>query len=74
MTKKLQELKQVIWDGILGSGAPCIITGKYRCCTLKNCTQGTSLVVQQLRIHLAMQGMSVRSLVGELRPHVPWSN
>ena len=31
---------------------------------------GTSLGVQWLRIHLAIQGMRVPSLVGELRPHV----
>ena len=74
MTKKLRELKQVIQDGILTSRAQCIITGKSQCCTLNNYTLGTSLVVQQLRIHPAMQGMSVRSLVGELRPHMPWSN
>ena len=35
---------------------------------------GTSLVVQWLRIRLAMQGMQVRSLVGELRFHMPQSN
>ena len=32
---------------------------------------GTSLVVQWLRLHLLMQGVRVRSLVGELRSHVP---
>ena len=32
---------------------------------------GTSLVVQWLRICLAMQRMRVWSLVGELRPHMP---
>ena len=35
---------------------------------------GTSLVVQWLRIYLAMQQTWVRSLVGELRPHIPWGN
>ena len=35
---------------------------------------GTFLVVQWLRIHLPMQGMQVRSLVGELRSHVPRGN
>ena len=35
---------------------------------------GISLVVQWLRIHLAMQGTQVQSLVGELRSHMPWSN
>ena len=29
---------------------------------------------QWLRICLAMQGTLVRSLVGELRSHVPWGN
>jgi len=33
---------------------------------------GTSTVVEWSRIHLPKQGMLVRSLVGELRPHVPW--
>ena len=32
---------------------------------------GTSLVVQWLRIHLPMQGTGVRSMVGELRSHMP---
>ena len=34
-------------------------------------TPGTSLVVQWLRIRLPMQGTQVRSLVRELRSHVP---
>ena len=34
----------------------------------------TSLVVKWLRIHLAFQGTWVRSLVGELRSHMPQSN
>ena len=34
----------------------------------------TSLVVQWLRIHLAMPGTRVRSLAGELRSHVPRSD
>ena len=40
------------------------------------CTQGTSLVVQWLRIHHRgwMQGVQVWSLVGELRFHMPQSN
>ena len=33
--------------------------------------RGTSLVVPWLRIHLAIQGMRVRSLVRKLRFHVP---
>ena len=36
--------------------------------------EGTSLVVQWLRIRLPMQGTGVRSLVGELRSHRPWGN
>ena len=36
--------------------------------------QGSSLVVQWLRIHLAMQGTQVQSLVRELRSHMPWDN
>ena len=32
------------------------------------------MVVQRLRIHLAMQGMWVWFLVGELRSHMPWGN
>ena len=32
--------------------------------------EGTSLVVQRLRIRLPMQGTQVRSLVGELRSHM----
>ena len=34
---------------------------------------GTSLVVQGLRMCLAMQGTQVQSLVGELRSHMPRS-
>ena len=37
-------------------------------------TLGTSLVVQELRIRLAMQGMQVWSLAGELRSHTLQSN
>ena len=35
---------------------------------------GTSLVVEWLRIHLAVQRMQVWSLVGKLRSHMPRSN
>ena len=35
---------------------------------------GTSLVVQWLTIHLKMQGMQVRPLIGELISHVPQGN
>ena len=34
----------------------------------------TSLVVQWLRSHLAVQGTQVRSLIGELRSHMTQSN
>lgn len=37
-------------------------------------TEGTSLVVQLLRVHLAIQGMTVQSLIGELRPHMRQDN
>ena len=47
-----------------------MVTGK-----IKNySTTGTSLVVQWLRICLAMQETWVRSLIGEVRSHVPLSN
>ena len=36
--------------------------------------RGTSMVIQWLRIHLAMQGTRVQSLVGELGFHMPRSN
>ena len=42
-------------------------------CPFKNRT-GTSLVVQQLRIRLPMQGTRVRALVQEDPTHMPWSN
>ena len=35
---------------------------------------GTPLVVQRLRIHLAMQGTLVQSLFRELRSYMPQSN
>ena len=41
---------------------------------LKNSFPGISLMVQQLRIHLAMQEMWVQSLVRELRPHMLWGS
>ena len=34
--------------------------------------EGTSLAVQWLRIRLPMQGLRVRSLVRELKSHIPW--
>ena len=41
---------------------------------IKYILPATSLVVYSLGIYLAMQGAWVRSLVGELRSHVPQSN
>ena len=41
---------------------------------IRNAPSGTPLVIQWLRVCLTMQGTRVRSLVGELRPHVLWSN
>ena len=41
---------------------------------LRKYTVGTSLVVQWLRIHLAMQETQVQSLVQELRSHVLCDN
>ena len=38
---------------------------------LQNMRPGTSLVIQCLRIRLAMQQTQVRSLVGEQRSHMP---
>ena len=35
---------------------------------------GTPLVAQWLRIHFAMQGLQVRSLVGKLRSHMSLGN
>ena len=40
----------------------------------KNGKTWTSLMVPWLRIYFAMQGTRVRSLLRELRFHVPWSN
>ena len=45
-------------------------TGKV----LKEVIHETSLVVQQLRIQLAVQGMPIQSLVRELRSHMPQNN
>ena len=39
----------------------------------RNCRlQGTSLVVQGLRLQAAAAGGTVQSLVRELRSHMPW--
>lgn len=39
---------------------------------LKTWYTKTSPVVRWLRLHLSMQGAQVQSLVGELRPHMPY--
>ena len=39
-----------------------------------NKPQGTSLVLQCLRVHLPVQGTRVRSLAGQLRSHMPYGN
>jgi len=41
-----------------------MLADQRKCC-------GTSLVVQWLRLHLPMLGVRVRSLIGELRSHIP---
>ena len=38
---------------------------------LQDCLLGTSPVVQWLKLCFSMQGVQVRSLVGELRSHMP---
>ena len=47
--------------------------GKFQNVFYKN-SLGTSLAVQWLRIHLAMQRTQVQSLMGKLTSHMPWSN
>ena len=47
--------------------------GLFRYQNHKEPSPGTSLEVQWLRLRLPMQGVQVRSLVGELRSHVPHS-
>ena len=47
--------------------------GKFQNVFYKNSLR-TSLVVQWLRIHLAMQRTQVQSLKGKLTSHMPWSN
>lgn len=42
--------------------------------TLESEVLGTSLMVQWLRIRFTVQGMWVRSLVGNLRCHILWGN
>jgi len=47
--------------------------GKFQNVFYKN-SLGTSLMVQWLRIHLAMQRTQVQSLMGNLTSYMPWSN
>ena len=54
-----------------GSLADNLISGGF--CKKYPCS-GTSMVVQWLRVRLAMQGMQVCSLMGEQRSPVPLSN
>ena len=48
----------------------------FRPCTQENkkCSQGSPVLVQWLRIHLAMQGIWVQSLFSELRSHILQGN
>ena len=63
-------LKKYKWTK-KGSLADNLISGGF--CKKYPCS-GTSMVVQWLRVRLAMQGMQVRSLMGEQRSLVPLSN
>ena len=52
-------------------GGYCIEQGRYRIfLSLQKVLLGTSMVVQWLKIYLAMQGMWVQSLVGEVGFHM----
>ena len=51
-----------------------LITSNETSPAIKNFPTGTSLMVQSLRIHLAMQETQVQSLVRELRSPMLWSN
>ena len=51
-----------------------LITSNETSPAIKNLPTGTSLVVQSLKIHFAMQETQVQSLVGELRSAMLWSN
>ena len=51
----------------------CIIFVQFHKVTFKNeCSDGTSQVVQRLRLHLSVQRTQVQTLVRELRSHMPW--
>ena len=56
---------------ILGFAGLCL---KYSTLCNKKAVPRSFLLVQWLRIHLAMQGTQVRSLVRELRSHMLRSN
>ena len=51
-----------------------LITSNETSPAIKNLPTGTSLVVQSLKIHFAMQETQVQSLVGDLRSPMLWSN
>ena len=58
----------------LGTPSPVILILSFSCIyqrLVKTSKGGTPLAVQWLRICLTVQGTWVRSLVGELRSHVP---
>ena len=57
-----------------GQGPPLWAENLQGTCQFHVSSVGTSLAVQWLRIHLAMQGTQVRSPVGERRSHMPWDN
>lgn len=62
------ELRQFPGEALTADNLVSVLT-----LTLKVMRQGTSLVVQWLRICLATQGAEVQSLVGGLRSHTPGS-
>ena len=66
-------LKKYLSGQKIGSLADNLISGGF--CKKYPCP-GTSMVVQlpRLRVHLAIQGMQARSLMGEQRSPMPLSN
>jgi len=73
VAKSQIQLKQLsthtqVRQGFHDRATPCAISG------LLTVAKGTSLVVQWLRLHLAIQGTRVQSLVWELRFRMPWGN
>ena len=65
---KRRKRQEKPWD-FLGKDSEATIIDVF-----KELNERTSLAVQWLRIHLAMQGMRVWSLVRGLRSQMPWSN